>query len=317
MNGEDTLLDRINEIVDEVHIDEVKQIIMVLSKINKLKNSIEEELSETIFYKKILKELRAEFGTFDFKIVHIKNNYETILYQEGDVSSYEYCFEHLFSNQVKINMYIANKKFSKYELISLNTYFKELVHLLYIQFVLLDFQKSANIDPLTSLKNRTSFNIEMETLVPLALRENMKIGVILINIDRFRAVNDEHGNQFGDKFLKLYAKTIQKHIRTSDIAVRFGGGEFLVLLINVVSEEMTIEIAKKLKTKLSNTSLTAPNNDKFRKTVSIGVSMFPEDSKDINEIVRFSEIALADAQEKGRNCLSRYEKSQPGAIEFF
>ena len=86
--------------------------------------------------------------------------------------------------------------------------------LLYIQFVLDDFQKSNTIDPLTQLQNRISFNMEMKTLVPLAIRENMKFGsILLINIDRFRAVNDEHGDEFGDEFLKLYANTIKESIQ--------------------------------------------------------------------------------------------------------
>ena len=145
----------------------------------------------------------------------------------------------------------------------------------------------------------------------------MKIGVLLINIDRFRAVNDEHGDTFGDEFLKLYAKTIKNIIRASDIVVRFGGGEFLILLINVQSEEMTMIIAEKIKNILATTYLLSPNHDKFKKTVSIGISMFPEDSRDINEVVKFTEMALADAKENGRNSLFRYKNIHAGTIEIF
>jgi len=313
-----TLLDRLNTIVDAVHIDEVKEIITSLSKINKLKHSIEADLSKDALYEKITNELTKEFNISNFKIVHIEDGYETILYKKGEtISDYGYEFKNVVLSDIQINIFIDDKNLSEYQILSLNTYFKELVHLVYIQFVLDDFQKSNTIDPLTQLQNRISFNTEMKTLVPLAIREKMKFGVLLINIDRFRAVNDEHGDEFGDEFLKLYANTIKENIRTSDIAVRFGGGEFLVLLIHVDSEETTMKIAEKIQNKLAETYLLSPNNDHFRKTVSIGVSMFPEDSSDINEVVKFSEMALSDARDSGRNRLLRYESSESRDLMFF
>lgn len=317
IDNETTLLDRLNEIVDEVHIDEVKKIITTLSKINKLKHSIEEDLSQEALYEKVSFALKSEFNIRSFKIIYIKDGYEKLLHKEGDSSEYKYIFKNVVSTDIGINIFISDVNFTEYQIVSLNTYFKELVHLIYIQYVLEDLHKSTTVDPLTNLQNRISFNTEMKTLVPLAIREKMKFGVILFNIDRFRAVNDEHGDEFGDEFLKLYAKTIKENIRTSDIAVRFGGGEFLVLLIHVESEEMTLKIAEKIKDKLTNKYLQAPNNDFFRKTVSVGVSMFPDDSSDINEVVKFSEIALGDAQDKGRNHLVRYEDSSVGGIDFF
>lgn len=318
IDNEITLLDRLNSIVDAVHIKEVKEIITSLSKINKLKHSIEADLSKDALYEKITHELNAEFDITNFKILHIENGYETLLYKEShDLPDHGYEFKNVVLSDIQINIYIYDTNLSEYQILSLNTYFKELVHLLYIQFVLDDFQKSNTIDPLTQLQNRISFNMEMKTLVPLAIREDMKFGVLLINIDRFRAVNDEHGDEFGDEFLKMYANTIKENIRTSDIAVRFGGGEFLVLLIHVESEDRTMKIAEKIQNKLAETYLISPNQDQFKKTVSIGVSMFPEDSTDINDVVKFSEMALSDARDSGRNKLLRYKSSESGEIMFF
>ncbi|RLA78379.1 MAG: hypothetical protein DRG78_15245 [Epsilonproteobacteria bacterium] len=178
-------------------------------------------------------------------------------------------------------------------------------------------EEISTVDDLTQLENRISFNQEMKILIPLARRENMKIGVLLINIDRFRAVNDEHGDEFGDRFLQKYANTIKETIRTSDIAVRFGGGEFLVLLVNIDTEDRTINIATELKDKLANTYLKSPNGDKFKKTVCIGVSMFPEDSIDINEIVKNAEMALSDARDHSRNNVLRFQKKDEGEIDLF
>ena len=318
INNEVTLLDRLNEVVDLVHIDEVKKIIRTLSKINKLKYALEENLSEDILYEKLSQELSKEFGISNLKITHTLGKTESTLYQTGDKNSaFTYIYKNKVSSTININIYLDVNHLDKYRILSLNTYFKEVIHLLYIQFVLLNVKVSSTIDPLTQLQTRISFNNEMKTLVPLAIREKMKFGVLLINIDRFRAINDEHGDEFGDDFLKLYAATIKNNIRTSDIAVRFSGGEFLVLLINVESEAMTIKIADKIRTKLADKYLLSPNKDRFKKTVCIGVSMFPEDSQDINEVIKYSEIALSNARDKGRNTTIRYQNEALHKIEFF
>ena len=180
-----------------------------------------------------------------------------------------------------------------------------------------ELQNSIFVDHLTKLKNRQSFDEDMKNFIPLALREEMNLGVLIVNIDRFRAVNDEHGTKFGDDFLKLYANVIKETIRNSDIAVRFGGGEFLIVLVNVLDEEKTLEIAEKIKNRLTETYLISPNNDQFKKTVCIGISMFPEDSKDINEVIKKAEMALIDAKDMGRNNIVRYFEPDSGEIDLF
>ena len=311
------LFDKLESLVSDVHIDEVREIISALSKINDFKHNIEDDLCESSIYEKIALELKDEFNINDFLITQLQDNIETTLYKHGNESNFTYQVQNIVSADTDINIVLDGRNLSEFQKLSLNSYFKELVHLLYIQFVLVNLQKSSHTDYLTKLKNRFSFQEEMKAIVPLALREKMKIGVLLINIDRFRAVNDEHGNEFGDNFLKLYANTITNTIRSSDIAVRFGGGEFLVLLVNVDNEIRTIEIANKLKDRLAQTSLVTKNGDNFKKTVCIGISMFPEDSSDINEVVKNAEIALSDAKDGGRNQVLKFELNHESTIDFF
>jgi|GEM_PF-2164554 len=311
------LFDKLESLVSNVHIDEVREIIATLSKINDFKHNIEDDLCESSIYENIALELKEEFDINDFLITQLKDDIETTLYKHGNESNFTYHVQNKVSADTDINIVLDGRNLSEFQKLSLNSYFKELVHLLYIQFVLVNLQQSSHTDFLTKLKNRFSFQEEMKALVPLALREKMKMGVLLINIDRFRAVNDEHGNEFGDRFLKLYADTITKIIRTSDIAVRFGGGEFLVLLVNVDNEIRTMDIANKIKEKLAETYLLTKNNDKFKKTVCIGMAMFPEDSSNINEVVKNAEIALSDAKDGGRNRVLKFELNQESTIDFF
>ncbi len=311
------LFDKLESLVSDVHIEEVREIISTLSRINDFKHNIEDDLCESSIYENIALELKSEFNINDFLITQLKDNIETTLYKHGNESNFTYKVQNIVSADTDINIILDGRNLTEFQKLSLNSYFKELVHLLYIQFVLVNLQMSSHTDYLTQLKNRFSFQEEMKALVPLALREKMKMGVLLINIDRFRAVNDEHGNEFGDRFLKLYADTITDIIRSSDIAVRFGGGEFLVLLVNVDNEIRTMEIAKKIKDKLAETYLLTKNNDQFKKTVCIGMAMFPEDSSDINEVVKNAEIALSDAKDGGRNRVLKFELNRESTIDFF
>lgn len=317
MTQNDSLIERLNQIVNKIHIKEVKDIISKLTHINLFKYSIEDNLSIDILYEKIAKELKKEFSIECFVIKLITDNEEKILYAQGNLSNKVYSYTGKVSNESMMKITFENNNLSQYSKLILNSYFKETINLIYIQYILLELKHSSLIDPQTQLVNRMSFNQEMKTLIPLARREKMNIGVLLINIDRFQAVNDEHGDQFGDRFLKLYADTIKDNIRLSDIAIRFGGGEFLILLINIDTEERTFAIANQLREKLAQTYLLTQNNDHFKKTVCIGISMFPKDATDINVIVQNAQTALISAQDIGRNKVFRYEKEQENFIELF
>jgi two-component system, cell cycle response regulator len=312
-----TLIDRLSEIVDEIHLEEVKSIINTLTKINSFKHLIENDLCEENLYNQISSQLKNEFEIETLKISLYTKNEETILFEQGEKKNLGCKFTNKVSNDTELSIEYCCKKLNKYQKLTLNTYFKELVHLLYIQFVLTNFKRTTTTDPLTKLTNRISFNQEMKTLIPLAKRENMNIGVLLINIDRFKAVNDEHGDHFGDKFLKTYATKLKNTVRSSDLVVRFGGDEFLILLINVDTPQRVIDIAIKIKNELSQTALLSPNGDHFKKTVCIGTSMFPKDGNDIDTIIKNADIALTDAKSIGRDQVKNYTKGDENVIELF
>jgi diguanylate cyclase (GGDEF)-like protein len=313
-----TLLDKLVSLVSDEHIDEVKAIVSALTKIDNFKYAIDNNEPIESLYKKIAYELQIEFEIADFEILLFSNNIENELYCFGKKIKKPYRLEYKVSDESYMQVVLPKKTLEDdFKRLSLNSYFEGIIHILYLHYILKDIQVSSYVDPLTNLTNRISFQEEMKTFVPLAIRENMNIGAILINIDRFRAVNDEHGDEFGDQFLIEYANMIKKTIRISDMAIRFGGGEFLVLLINVDTEDRTLEIAQRLKENLSDTYIETVNGDKFKKSVCIGVSMFPEDSADIHEVVKYCEAALSDAQDKGRGVIQRYEKDEGDFIDFF
>jgi len=312
-----TLINQLDNIVDAKHLAEVKKVIEYLTKINNFKIELLNVTDISVVYKKISIFLSVSFHIVNYKIVQIIHNIETVRFQSIENNDYPYKFSYVVGDIGMIEIYLDNTTLSEFDKVYLDTFLDEITNVLYIKYVLNELQKSMFVDHLTKLKNRQSFDEDMKEFIPLALREKMKLAVLIINIDRFRAVNDEHGTGFGDEFLKLYASIIKENIRSSDIAVRFGGGEFLVLLVNVLDEEKVIEIANKLKEKLNESYLTTVSSDHFKKTVCMGISMFPEDSVDINEVIKKAEMALIDAKDKGRNTIVRYPDSDNGEIDLF
>jgi len=312
-----TLINELDNIVDSKHINRVKMIVENISKINSFKTEMLHTLDIETVYKRISIFLHETFKISNFTVVQNVYNIETIQFQTAKKIDYSYKFSHTITNIGLLEVHLDNEHLNDFDKVYLDTFLDEITHVLYIKYVLDELKNSLYIDPLTKLKNRQSFDEEMKEFIPLALRERMKLAVLIINIDRFRAVNDEHGTQFGDEFLRLYATVIKKTIRSSDIAVRFGGGEFLILLVNVLDEEKALEIAKKIQDTLTETYLVTPNNDHFKKTVCIGVSMFPQDATDINEVIKKAEMALIDARDIGRNSISRFNEEDVGEVDLF
>lgn len=311
-----TLINQLDNLVDAKHLDEVKKVIEYLTKINTVKVELLRTIEIESVYRQITTILNDEFKISNYKITYIVNNVSTVKWERGDYIVSPYVFTHNVSELGIIEISLENKDYEPFEKVYLDSFLDEIANVLYIKYVLRELHSSAFIDHLTQLKNRQSFDEDMKEFIPLALREKMNLAVVIINIDRFRAVNDEHGRNFGDQFLKLYADVIKTNIRSSDIAVRFGGGEFLILLINVSDEEKTLELAHKIKSELNEAYLISPYDDEFKKTVCMGVSMFPQDSSDINEVIRKAEIALSEAQHNGRDRIVRFEEPD-GGIDFF
>ena len=121
----------------------------------------------------------------------------------------------------------------------------------------------------------------------------------MIDIDYFKMVNDTYGHDVGDEAIKVIAQTLRENIRSSDIAVRYGGEEFMILLYNC-EEEYVYQIAEKLRISFSQKQISK-NNITFTKTVSIGASIFPVHTENFWECVKYADISLYEAKHTGRN----------------
>ena len=164
----------------------------------------------------------------------------------------------------------------------------------------LQVREQAVRDPLTQLYNRRYLNETFPREIALALRQNYTIGVLMLDIDRFKEINDTCGHLAGDATLQLIARTLTTHLRASDIICRYGGEEFLCLLMNV-TREFTLQRAEQLRAAIADLSRTA--DAPMRVTASCGVALLPTHGSDMIAILKAADQALYQAKTDGRNCI--------------
>jgi len=159
--------------------------------------------------------------------------------------------------------------------------------------------ESASIDPLTGVRNRAAMDSTMKREIGLALRHKTPLSVILMDIDRFKSINDQYGHLYGDQALKAVAQCAEQSIRESDMIFRYGGEEFLILLTGTSLEGAQL-LAERIR---ENIESMAPQTDKaIKMTVSLGVTNLIE-SDDISSLFQRMDGALYRAKDSGRNCV--------------
>ncbi len=163
------------------------------------------------------------------------------------------------------------------------------------------YREQANRDPLTNVFNRAGLE---EAFDNIKMVENyFPVAVLLADIDHFKLFNDEYGHLVGDSVLKVVSNALRKNIKGVDIICRFGGEEFLILLLNTNKENAFI-VAENLRELIGKLRIKRRNSDDFLKTttISIGVSELNKDDP-LMEAVDQADQALFIAKNKGRNCI--------------
>lgn len=161
-------------------------------------------------------------------------------------------------------------------------------------------------DPLTGVYNRRYLDRRLEEEINRAKRYDLPLSILLIDIDRFKQVNDTYGHQVGDSLLIHLSKVILSHIRTSDVAARYGGDELLILAQNATLDSATT-LAERLRQNVEEDqpelSSDPDEEQDFRVTVSIGIAGLGPDITDAESLVKYADEALYRAKQEGRNCV--------------
>ena len=157
----------------------------------------------------------------------------------------------------------------------------------------------AYLDPLTGMPNRRLFHDLLDQALRQASRNNEKVGVLFLDLDNFKTVNDRLGHDIGDQLLVDLAATLTTCLRDSDITCRWGGDEFVVALPAITEQEDARLVAEKI-CKAINVTLQVNYKD-CRVSTSIGVAMFPDHAKIPDLLIRCADKAMYDAKQQGKN----------------
>jgi diguanylate cyclase (GGDEF)-like protein len=185
-----------------------------------------------------------------------------------------------------------------------NVYVREMAPVLEAKRLTETLRESSLRDAMTGLNNRRFLEEYVDTLIASARRRKTDIAILLLDLDYFKVVNDTYGHDAGDVVLKALAGVLRTSVRASDMVVRFGGEEFLIVLQETEAEN-ALKVAENIRKTVEELKIQVAGAV-LQKTISIGVAMFPEDSETFWQTVKFADVALYRAKENGRNRVVRF-----------
>lgn len=163
-------------------------------------------------------------------------------------------------------------------------------------------QVMAETDPLTGIPNRLMFDRALQKELARSDRSGQILGLVLVDIDHFKNLNDTHGHQVGDDVLRHLALALQDHSRTFDTVARYGGEEFAVIVPAAHLAECR-EVAERLRHEIERLDLAAPV------TASMGLALYPTHATDGDALIRAADDALYRSKNEGRNRVTAAEET--------
>ena len=165
-------------------------------------------------------------------------------------------------------------------------------------------ERNAQTDPLTGLYNRKYLENFIDTTLYTGKYKDKTCGVMMVDIDFFKLINDNYGHDIGDIAIKTIANTLMDTVGENDVIIRFGGEEFIVIVTDATEEKM-MQVAEEIRIGFSQQKIQA-NSEEFSKTVSIGCALFPNKQANFWKFVKQSDVALYEAKQTGRNKVIKY-----------
>jgi diguanylate cyclase (GGDEF)-like protein len=162
----------------------------------------------------------------------------------------------------------------------------------------------SRIDTKTGLLNASTWEVEATTEIARAVRTGIPLALALVDIDHFKLVNDTYGHLVGDKTLRAVTDALQSQLRSYDVAGRFGGEEFVILLPHA-REVDALAVAERLRVHIASMAIPVDDSDAsgpfVRVTISVGVAALDGSSRELTDMLTAADAALYHAKETGRN----------------
>jgi len=171
----------------------------------------------------------------------------------------------------------------------------------------------AQHDALTKLPNRLLFEDRLSQAIAQAHRHSTMVGIMFVDLDNFKQINDTMGHQVGDQLLRVVAERLTYCVREGDTVARFGGDEFVLIILDVGRAEDCLAVAEKISEQMS---VPFHFSDRaLHATASIGISLYPLHGENLENLVRHADMAMYQAKLRGRNTYSLYFKECLPATE--
>ena len=162
----------------------------------------------------------------------------------------------------------------------------------------LELVRLAHFDQLTSLPNRTLLRERVDHAIARAMRGGSGVATLILDMDRFKEINDMLGHEIGDKLLVEAARRIRASVRDQDTVARLGGDEFAVVLEGVSEAKEVLPVIERIIASLGE--VTQIGGRELNSSISIGIAMYPENGNDLSELLRAADLAMYQAKSSGR-----------------
>lgn len=170
------------------------------------------------------------------------------------------------------------------------------------------------VDTLTGLHNRRFLDETLRRELLRASRKQRAVAVVLLDVDHFKRFNDTFGHEAGDLVLRHLASEMKRNVRTSDLACRYGGEEF-ALVMPEIGHEDAIERCEALRLAVSRLQVRYGGQPLGPINISLGLAWFPQDGEQMDRLLHAADTALYQAKRGGRNRLCVYRPEMDGAEE--
>ncbi len=222
-----------------------------------------------------------------------------IAMDSGNIMSEDIYFQHKEGHRIPVNLRlvpfrpeISGKVQGIVEILRDNS------HKVKLSAELEDLKKMALIDPLTEIGNRRYADININSHLETFKRYGTAFGLIFLDIDDFKSMNDAWGHNAGDRVIRMIGRTLHYNLRPFDLSARWGGEEFIAIILNVNLEQL-LAIAEKIR-HLIETSLVRFGSVQLKATVSIGATLVSEEDNETGLINR-ADAAMYESKKSGKN----------------
>jgi diguanylate cyclase (GGDEF)-like protein len=172
--------------------------------------------------------------------------------------------------------------------------------------LLVTMKQRANVDELTGFYNRRFLEDYARKVIAMASRKSSPLCLIMMDLDHFKSFNDTYGHEVGDRILRMFSKTVTQAMRETNLAARYGGEEF-VLMLPDTDLQAAIRVAERIRHAVERMVVPSGTDKPLPQvTVSLGIAVYPEHGKSLEELLKASDKALYESKHAGRNRATVY-----------